>query len=244
MAVEEILFRPSPNFDARGGSPIDMLVLHYTGMKSGAAALDRLTDPAAKVSSHYLIEEDGRIFKLVEEEYRAWHAGVAFWRGHRDINARSVGIEIVNPGHEFGYRAFSKAQMQSVLSLAKDIVACHKIEPRNVVGHSDVAPARKEDPGELFDWARLAAEGVGLWIEADVEDADALRLGDEGEGVNRLQRALGRIGYDAVPTGQFDEGLAAIVRAFQRHWRQSRVDGILDAETQSLIYALDAVIAA
>src|SRR5262245_22906182 len=140
-----------------------MLVLHYTGMKTGAEAIARLCDPAAKVSSHYVVEEDGRVFKLAAESERAWHAGVSSWRGASNINARWIGIEIVKPGHEFGYRDFPMAQMAAVGELARAIIARHKIPARNVVGHSDVAPARKEAPGERFDWGFLAAHGVGLW---------------------------------------------------------------------------------
>jgi N-acetylmuramoyl-L-alanine amidase len=152
---------PSPNCDSRDGHPIDMLVLHYTGMRSCAAALDRLIDPSAKVSAHYAVDEDGGIWQLVPEEMRAWHAGKSFWRGETNINQRSIGIEIVNPGHEFGYRPFPIAQMQSVIALCKAILSRHTIPERNIVAHSDIAPTRKMDPGELFDWAWLAREGIG-----------------------------------------------------------------------------------
>ena len=155
--------KPSPNHDART-APIDILLLHYTGMRSGEAACERLTDAAAKVSSHYLVYEDGRIDQLVPEVRRAWHAGVASWKGESEINSRSVGIEIVNPGHEFGYRDFPGAQIEAVIALCRDIVARHAIPPSRVLAHSDVAPGRKLDPGERFPWARLAAAGVGLWI--------------------------------------------------------------------------------
>ncbi len=161
-----IVDRPSANFDARPeGAAVDILVVHYTGMETAEAALDRLMDPAAKVSAHYLIDEDGTLYRLVEEDRRAWHAGVASWRGATDVNARSIGIELVNPGHEFGYRPFPEAQTGALIDLAADIVARHRIPARNVVGHADVAPRRKMDPGELFDWPRLAAAGIGLWPE-------------------------------------------------------------------------------
>ena len=160
---------PSPNFDPRTAPPT-MIVLHYTGMKSGQAALDRLRDPEAKVSSHYLVEEDGRVFRLVAEERRAWHAGVSFWRGRRNVNGDSIGIEIVNPGHEFGYRPFPEAQIESVIALVADIRTRWEIEDNRILGHSDVAPARKEDPGELFPWRRLAEAGHGVWAEADPAD--------------------------------------------------------------------------
>ena len=160
----EFIDRPSPNFDPRpDGAVIDMLVLHYTGMAEAAAALERLCDAAAKVSCHYFIGEDGEIYRLVVEEYRAWHAGVSFWRGATDCNARSIGIELQNPGHEFGYRNFTEAQMQSLERLALDILSRHPIPPGNVLGHSDIAPARKMDPGERFDWQRLAARNIGIW---------------------------------------------------------------------------------
>jgi N-acetylmuramoyl-L-alanine amidase len=163
-----ILQRSSPNFDSRDGQTVDMLVLHYTGMKTAAEALERLCDPTAKVSAHYVVDEDGSIIQLVDEASRAWHAGVSSWRGHTNINQRSIGIEIVNPGHVFGYRTFPAAQMKSVVELCTQILARHAIPARNVVGHSDVAPARKQDPGELFDWALLAKHGIGLWPKASV----------------------------------------------------------------------------
>lgn len=159
----KIIQQPSPNFDERGDAPIDMLVMHYTGMQTGEAALARLCEAAAKVSAHYLIEEDGRIFQMVDESKRAWHAGVSYWRGHTDINARSIGIELVNPGHEWGYRPFPQAQMESLVWLSKGILARHPIPPENVVGHEHVAPSRKQDPGELFDWEFLGKHGIGLW---------------------------------------------------------------------------------
>ncbi len=154
---------PSPNHDSRDGCAVDMLVLHYTGMRSCSSALDRLIDPAAKVSAHYVVDEEGSIWQLVQEDMRAWHAGKSFWRGATNINQRSIGIEIVNPGHEFGYRPFPIAQMQSVIHLCKDILNRHAIPAENVVGHSDIAPARKQDPGELFDWQWFAREGIGIW---------------------------------------------------------------------------------
>lgn len=153
--------RPSPNYNERpAGTAIDMLVLHYTGMKSCAAALDRLCDETAEVSAHYLIDEDGTLYQLVDEARRAWHAGVAVWNGNTNINDRSIGIELVNPGHEFGYRKFPEAQMLTLITLCKEIIARHPISPADVVGHSDVAPDRKQDPGELFDWQRLVDEGI------------------------------------------------------------------------------------
>ena len=227
---------PSPNFDARTGPP-DMIVLHYTGMPTGAAALARLRDPEAKVSAHYLVEEDGRVFTLVAEERRAWHAGKAYWRGETDINARSVGIEIVNPGHEFGYRAFSDVQIAAVIELVADVRSRWEIDDARLLGHSDVAPDRKEDPGELFPWKRLAEAGHGLWAEPGPAPGAPLAEGDEGPGVFALQAGLTRLGYDSAPSGTYDAATATIVRAFQRHWRQERGVGIADGETRARLIA-------
>jgi N-acetylmuramoyl-L-alanine amidase len=204
---------PSPNWDARpAGTPIDMLVLHYTGMQTAAAAIERLRDPVAHVSSHYVVEENGAVWQLVDEAHRAFHAGVSFWRGHEALNGRSVGVEIVNPGHEWGYRAFPAVQMQAVETLCTGILARHPIPPRNVVAHSDIAPDRKQDPGELFDWAGLAAQGIGLWPARGDDPAFDPAA------------ALREIGYP-IPD------LATTLRAFQRHWRPARVDGVADRET-------------
>jgi N-acetylmuramoyl-L-alanine amidase len=216
--------RPSPNWDSRGGVPVDMLVLHYTGMKSGEAALARMCDPAAKVSAHYMIGEDGAVHALVPEAARAWHAGVSYWAGARDINARSIGIELVNPGHEFGYRAFPKAQIAALIELASGMLTRHAIPAWRVLGHSDVALMRKDDPGELFPWAQLAGEGIGLW---------PTKGDDPGEA--KVAALLARFGYDPeVP-------LEKTVTAFQRHFRALRVDGMADAETRALLAGLIAL---
>ena len=228
---------PSPNFDARTGPP-DMIVLHYTGMPTGEAALQRLLDPAAKVSSHYLVEEDGRVFALVPEARRAWHAGKSFWRGETDINARSVGVEIVNPGHEFGYRPFPKAQIAAVIKLVADVRTRWTVDDARILGHSDVAPQRKEDPGELFPWKQLAEAGHGFWAEPAAAPGAALAEGDEGPGVFALQAGLTRLGYDSAPSGRYGPETATIVRAFQRHWRQTQVDGVADGETRARLIAL------
>jgi N-acetylmuramoyl-L-alanine amidase len=196
-----------------------MLVLHYTGMETAAAALDRLCDARAEVSSHHLVEEDGTVWSLVPEARRAWHAGAAFWRGESDVNSASIGIEIVNPGHEFGSRPFAEAQMRAVETLAAEILARHPIPPWNVVGHSDVAPRRKQDPGELFDWRRLASAGIGLW-PSELGGPSAAPEAD-----------LAGIGYEL-------DDLAATVTAFQRRFRPSRLDGLLDEETRSAIAAV------
>ena len=215
--------RPSPNWDERA-LPVTMVVLHYTGMESAEAALDRLTDPAAKVSAHYLIDEDGTVTMLVAEEKRAWHAGASYWRGITDVNSASIGIELVNPGHEFGYRPFPEAQMAALIPLLADIVWRHEIELSNVVGHSDVAPARKQDPGELFDWARLARFGLAL-----PSPRPRIRLLHENPGAFYL--ALERFGYDIT------EGRAAVA-AFQRRFRPACVDGEIDGEVGALLFEL------
>jgi N-acetylmuramoyl-L-alanine amidase len=233
----DLIDAPSPNFDARK-SPPDMIVLHYTGMQTGEAALARLRDPEAKVSSHYLVEEDGRVFRLVPEERRAWHAGVSSWKGQTDINARSIGIEIVNPGHEFGYRAFPEAQVAAVIALVAEIRGRWKVEDGYIVGHSDVAPDRKEDPGELFPWKRLAEAGHGLWIEPPAAPGDPLGEGEEGAGVFALQAGFTRLGYDCAPSGVFDAHTTSVVRAFQRHWRPDKVDGVADGETRARLIGL------
>jgi len=217
--------RPSPNHDARPvGRAIDTLVLHYTGMPSAVAALDRLTDAAAKVSAHYLIDENGAVWRLVPEARRAWHAGIACWAGERDVNGASIGIELVNPGHEFGYRPFPEAQMAALEELGRDILARHPIPAARVLGHSDVAPGRKTDPGELFDWRRLAAAGIGLWPEP-AADASA----DAAE----VKRWLGAFGY-----GFLEEDLSAVIAAFQRHFRPGIISGQADADTAGRLRAL------
>ena len=233
----EFIEAPSPNFDARTAPP-DILVLHYTGMPTGEAALARLRDPEAKVSAHYMVEEDGRIFRLVPEERRAWHAGVSFWKGERNINGISIGVEIVNPGHEFGYRPFPDAQMAAVTELVADIRTRWQIDDGRIVGHSDIAPDRKDDPGELFPWKRLAQAGHGLWVEAPPAPGEPLAEGAEGVDVFALQAGFTRLGYDLPPSGKFDAATKAVVTAFQRHWRQEKVDGIADGATRAQLIAL------
>jgi N-acetylmuramoyl-L-alanine amidase len=242
VGIAVMIDSPSPNHDARGDAPVDMLVLHYTGMETGDGALARMCDPAAKVSAHYMIEEDGRVFRLVPEDRRAWHAGVSCWRGHRDINARSIGIEIVNPGHEFGYRDFPHPQIAALIALSRGILDRHPIPPRNVVGHSDVAPARKTDPGERFPWRFLAEAGIGLW-PARVHPpatAESFDPGDVGGAIAAAQRDLELYGYAIDVTGVLDEETMQVLVAFQRHFRPTRIDGLLDAETAALIGAVAA----
>nr|WP_276208692.1 N-acetylmuramoyl-L-alanine amidase [Caulobacter sp. 17J65-9] len=228
---------PSPNFDERRAPP-DMVVLHYTGMRSGQEAIDRLRDPAAKVSAHYVVEEDGRIFRLVPEERRAWHAGKSFWKGETDCNAASIGVEIVNPGHEFGYRAFPDAQIEAVIRLLDEVRIRWTVPDCRILGHSDVAPSRKEDPGELFPWKRLAGAGHGLWFEPSPAPGPALKVGDNGVGVFALQAGLHRLGYEPLPSGEYDQETATVVTAFQRHWRPERVDGVADGETRARLMGL------
>jgi N-acetylmuramoyl-L-alanine amidase len=233
----ELIEAPSPNFDARTAPP-DMIVLHYTGMPTGEAAIERLRDPAAKVSAHYVVEEDGRIFRLVPEERRAWHAGASFWKGRQNVNGASIGVEIVNPGHEFGYRPFPEAQIAAVLDLMGEIRSRWTIEDNQIVAHSDVAPDRKEDPGELFPWKRLAEAGHGFWVEVPAAPGAPLGEGETGPGVFALQAGLTRLGYDCAPSGEYEPRTTTIVRAFQRHWRPERVDGFADGETRARLIAL------
>jgi N-acetylmuramoyl-L-alanine amidase len=237
LAPVQLRERNSPNHDQRpGDSAVDMLVLHYTGMPSALEALDRLCSPEAKVSAHYLVEEDGTIWRLVAEERRAWHAGVACWAGQRDINGASIGIELVNPGHEFGYRPFPDAQMKALETLALDILHRHPIPPRRVLGHSDVAPQRKIDPGELFDWQRLAQGGIGLWPDFSAERRDAPRS------IAETQERLTFIGYDTPRSGVSDDKTQRVIAAFQRHFRPRRCDGEADWETRWRIAALAAAL--
>lgn len=229
-----VLQCPSPNHGPRpDGAAVDMLILHYTGMESASAALERLCDPVARVSAHYMIDEDGTLWQMVDEDRRAWHAGVAFWAGDTDINDRSIGIELVNPGHDRGYRAFPEIQMAVLVELARAIVKRHEIPAHRVLGHSDISPDRKQDPGELFDWPRLARAGIGLWpkdaapTDADLED----RLG-------RAQTLLTRFGYRTGNGGELDDDTRHALVAFQRHFRPGRVDGQLDRECLAILDAL------
>lgn len=232
--------RPSPNHNARpGGRAPDMLVLHYTGMETAEEALCRLCDPAARVSAHYTVDEDGTVFAHVPEARRAWHAGVSYWQGETDVNGASIGVEIVNPGHEFGYRPFPQVQMAAVRTLCRELVRHYRIHPLRVVGHSDVAPGRKTDPGELFDWPDLARHGVGFWPENRAL-ADLVNPTFTVDG-HTAGRHLRRIGYDWPEAGgrpeqdAEDTGRATdIVAAFQRHFRRDEVSGEIDPETAAL----------
>jgi N-acetylmuramoyl-L-alanine amidase len=226
-------WRPSPNFNARGdGRPADILLLHYTGMASAEAACRRLCDPDSKVSCHYLVEEEGGIVQMVEEDMRAWHAGQSYWHGETDINSRSIGIEIHNGGHDFGYPDFPDRQMEAVVALARDILDRHPILPQRVLAHSDVAPRRKQDPGEKFDWRRLHEAGIGHWVEPEAIGGDrGLGRCDQGDAVQAVQDDLAAYGYEVPRTGRFDAATEVTVRAFQRHFRQARIDGRADRST-------------
>lgn len=232
--------RVSPNFGARanGRSP-DLILLHYTGMSSAQAAEERLCDPAAEVSAHYLVHEDGRVVQMVREADRAWHAGKSSWKGETDINSCSIGIEIVNPGHEIGYCDFPDVQMASVVGLCLDIKARRSVPVERVIGHSDVAPGRKVDPGELFDWALLARNGLGHYVEpAALKGGRVYGLGDQGKKVQELQSMLLLLGYGVEISGQYDERTATVVSAFQRHYRPKRIDGRADVSTRQTLLRL------
>jgi N-acetylmuramoyl-L-alanine amidase len=219
----EFIDCPSPNFDERA-APVSMIVLHYTGMADAASAIARLSDPAAKVSAHYLVSEDGQILRMVDESKRAWHAGRSYWRGTRDINSASIGIEIVNPGHEFGYRPFAEEQIDALLPLVADIKDRHGIGRGNVVGHSDIAPTRKQDPGELFPWHRLAK--LRLALPRPTKGLMDPHWTDAG-----FLLALERFGYDVT------DRMAAVV-AFQRRFRPELIDGDIDGECRAILLAL------
>jgi N-acetylmuramoyl-L-alanine amidase len=233
-------WRPSPNFEPRreGRAP-DMLILHYSGMESCEEALDWLICEESKVSAHYLIDEAGQITQMVAEEMRAWHAGQSHWAGETDLNSCSIGIEIHNPGHEFGYPDFPDVQMEAVEALCLDILSRHVIPPARILAHSDIAPGRKRDPGERFDWARLARAGVGLWVKpVPIQDDAGLGPGDESEAVAALQRGLRELGYGVEVTSTYGKGLEQVVEAFQRHFRPARVDGRADRSTRETLARL------
>jgi N-acetylmuramoyl-L-alanine amidase len=221
---------PSPNHDSRAaGSKIDILVLHYTGMRTAEEALVRLCDPEAKVSAHYTIDRDGRVYRHVAEELRARHAGVSYWAGVRDVNSHSVGIEIVNPGHEFGYVPFAAEQIGALIDLSRGIFARHPgITSQRVVGHSDVAPNRKTDPGELFPWKELAEYGIGVWPTSTPLAGDAAE--------KRVPAMLSQFGYGVPP--HVDWSLESVIAAFQRRFRTGKIDGVADPETIARLVAL------
>lgn len=241
LAVEQ---DPSPNHNERDpAKPVDVLLLHYTGMASGEGAVRWLCSPASQVSSHYVVHEDGRVVQLVDEARRAWHAGRGSWAGETDLNTRSVGIEIVNPGHNFGYRPFPDAQIDALIALSLAILGRHPIPPERVLAHSDTAPLRKEDPGELFPWDTLHAAGIGHWVPpAPIVPGPVLVEGGEGEAVAALQARFRDYGYGLAETGVFGAETAAVVRAFQRHFRPALVDGIADLSTMATLERLIAAL--
>jgi|KBSMisStaDraftv2_1062788.scaffolds.fasta_scaffold87278_2 N-acetylmuramoyl-L-alanine amidase len=229
-----VVERLSPNHDRRADGPIDILVMHYTGMRTAEEALARLCDPDAKVSAHYTVDREGAIYSHVPEDRRARHAGVSYWAGTHDVNSRSIGIEIVNPGHEFGYIPFAGPQIESVIALAHGILVRHPaITSSRVIGHSDVAPNRKQDPGELFPWERLAREGIGIWVTASRGSH-----GEIGTAVSESHFADGlrQFGYGVPP--DVDWPLADVVAAFQRHFRPSLINGIVDAECMGILESI------
>jgi len=254
MSALHIVDRPSPNYDTRTRA-IDLVVLHYTGMKDGETALARLTDPApvagkfpgpwqdpsmapgaplSRVSAHYVVGEDGVVYRVVPENLRAWHAGASSWEGEGDINARAIGIEIVNGGHDYGLPDFPSAQIDAVIALLREIFARNKLDASRVVGHSDIAPDRKLDPGEKFPWKRLAEAGVALWPTAPAPRAELT----DGEAVSLVQRQLAAFGYSVSPTGVMDPATHNALAAFQRRFRPSLINGAPDAETTMLLASL------
>lgn len=234
---------PSPNFDART-LPVTLLLLHYTGMESGEAALAHMTDADAKVSAHYMVETDGRVFQLVDEADRAWHAGVSEWAGQSNINSASIGIEIVNGGHNVPLDdgtlpPYPDVQINAVIALSKAVMSRHSIAAKNVLGHSDIAPARKIDPGEHFPWAGLAAAGIGLWPSGISDDRRVLfSAGDRDRGVAIAQTGLAHIGYSARVSGVLDAETQLVVAALQRRYRADQIDGVIDMQTMDIIKAL------
>ncbi len=232
---------PSPNHGERkDGRRPDMIVLHYTGMRHADSALELLKAAGSDVSTHYFVFEDGRIIQLVQESRRAWHAGKSFWAGETDINSCSIGIEIVNPGHDHGYPPFPKRQIAAVTTLCRSILTRHTISPTRVLAHSDIAPARKQDPGEKFPWRTLFDSGVGHWVKpAPILDfGQTLRPGDRSNAVATMQKLLGEYGYGLGVNSEYDTATRDVVAAFQRHFRPERVDGIFDASTRSTLQEL------
>jgi N-acetylmuramoyl-L-alanine amidase len=232
---------PSPNHGERkDGRRVDMILLHYTGMRYADAALELLKAPSSDVSCHYFVYEDGRIVQLVQESRRAWHAGKSSWGGENDVNSCSIGIEIVNPGHDHGYPPFPKRQIAAVTALCRSIQTRHPIAPTRVLAHSDVAPSRKQDPGEKFPWRTLYDSGVGHWVKPApiLEFGQTLRPGDRSNAVGTMQKLLGEYGYGLDVTGEYDVATRDVVTAFQRHFRPDRIDGVFDASTRSTLQEL------
>ena len=232
-----VTLKASPNYGDRRSGPTDILLLHYTGMPDADQALDWLCDPQSGVSCHYFVYEDGRIIQLVDEKHRAWHAGDSSWSGESDINSRSIGIEIANLGHAAvvdhqPLPPYPEKQVEAVISLCTDILSRNAISKHRVLAHSDVAPARKCDPGEAFPWERLAKNGIGIWVEPQPRSGGRfLTVGDSGQPVEAFQTMLAYYGYDIEPTGIYDQTTCQVVAAFQRHFRPECVDGVADSST-------------
>ena len=239
--------RESPNHgERRGGVKPDMILLHYTGMANAEAAVTKLCTPGTDVSAHYVVMEDGYVIQCVPEARRAWHAGTAMWEGDSDINSCSIGIEIINPGHDHGYPDFPKRQIAAVTALCRSIFTRHRIPLWRVLGHSDVAPTRKRDPGEKFPWRLLSESGIGLWVNPVpiTQDGPVFVLGESDPAIRELQELLARYGYDIAVSGSFDVATRDVIAAFQRHFRPARVDGFADASTIATLKALLAARAA
>jgi N-acetylmuramoyl-L-alanine amidase len=233
----------SPNVNPRPqGAAVDLVVLHYTGMEDGPSAIKRLRDPEARVSCHYVVEEDGRVFRLADESMRAWHAGVSFWGGISDVNSHSIGVEIVNGGHDFGLPDYPPAQIAALIDLLSDILDRRGLNPIRVVGHSDVAPARKDDPGEKFPWTQLHAAGVAIAPKIEEHSRQVVYApGAEDAGVAGVQEALAAIGYGVAANCVLDDATQSVVRAFQRRFRQDKIDGALDLQTLALIAEVERI---
>jgi N-acetylmuramoyl-L-alanine amidase len=231
---------PSPNYGERNqGRLPDMIVLHYTGMPGVEDAIARLCTAGTEVSAHYIVLEDGRIVQCVQESKRAWHAGVASWAGEEDINSCSIGIEIVNRGHDWGYPEFPMRQIAAVIALCRGIMLRQNVPPHRVLGHSDVSPSRKKDPGEKFPWHSLAYSGVGHWVEpAPIVRGETLILGSISEDVRDLQQSLATYGYGVPTNGKYDGATREVITAFQRHFRPERVDGVADQSTLTTLRSL------
>lgn len=237
---KDALLCPSPNYgERRGEGAIRMLIMHYTGMESAEAAQCYLTSPQSMVSAHYIVREDGAVVQMVAEEKRAWHAGQGQWQGETDINSCSIGIEVINPGPLADFPDFPQRQISALAALSRDIIARHAIKPRHVLAHSDIAPERKIDPGEKFPWGKLAKAGVGHYVEpVAIDGGRFMAAGESGKPVEAFQSMLALYGYGASITGLFDETTESITRAFQRHFRPQRVDGVADASTVKTLHKL------
>jgi N-acetylmuramoyl-L-alanine amidase len=235
--------RPSPNHsERRGGMKPNMLVLHYTGMPDAESAIRHLCFPASEVSAHYVVREDGYVVQCVPEARRAWHAGQSAWEGETDINSCSIGIEIVNPGHDGGYPDFPKRQIAAVTALCRSIFTRYRVAPERVLGHSDVSPGRKRDPGEKFPWRTLHQSGIGLWVKpAPIVAGPIYVLGESKPEIAEFQQMLSRYGYAVTVSGHLDSTTRDVIAAFQRHFRPEKVDGVFDASTLETLRALLAV---